>query len=154
MEKIDQGLCRVGPGVSLVNGSSWREFYLKRCLTQGDPLSPFLFILAADGLRFLTQKSLWSIGKDKVPVSHLQYADDVIFFSTTKTWIIFALLSISSGCSNWYWASRFANSMVIIFIQKSLPRMQTWWPVKLKMVSLEKILYFGMTCGWIGRSLD
>ncbi|XP_071715046.1 uncharacterized mitochondrial protein AtMg01250-like [Rutidosis leptorrhynchoides] len=70
----------------LVNGSPTSEFTLKRGIRQGDPLSPFLFIIAAEGLNILTnaatEKGLFKgveIGEDKVKISHLQYADDTIF---------------------------------------------------------------------------
>ncbi|XP_071739221.1 secreted RxLR effector protein 78-like [Rutidosis leptorrhynchoides] len=70
----------------LVNGSPTNEFSLGRGIRQGDPLSPFLFILAAEGLNILTkaatEKGLFKgveIGRDKVNISHLQYADDTIF---------------------------------------------------------------------------
>ncbi|XP_071727135.1 uncharacterized protein [Rutidosis leptorrhynchoides] len=71
----------------LVNGSPTKEFSLGRGVRQGDPLSPFLFILAAEGLNILTkaatEKGLFrgvEIGNDKVLVSHLQFTDDTIFF--------------------------------------------------------------------------
>ncbi|GJR46874.1 hypothetical protein Tco_1314977 [Tanacetum coccineum] len=41
----------------LVNGSPTEEFELFRGLRQGDPMSPFLFILAMEGLHALTSKA-------------------------------------------------------------------------------------------------
>nr|GEX67182.1 hypothetical protein [Tanacetum cinerariifolium] len=67
----------------LVNGSPTKEFELFRGLRQGDPLSHFLFVLAMEGLRSLTCKAEElgvSIGRDNMNISHLMYADDVIFF--------------------------------------------------------------------------
>ncbi|XP_071700296.1 uncharacterized protein [Rutidosis leptorrhynchoides] len=70
----------------LINGSPTNEFNISRGVRQGDPLSPFLFIIAAEGLNILTKAATNSglfrgveIGADKILVSHLQYADDTIF---------------------------------------------------------------------------
>nr|GEZ12956.1 hypothetical protein [Tanacetum cinerariifolium] len=72
----------------LVNGSPTCEFDIQRGLRQSDPLSPFLFILAMEGLHVLTCKANTmglfkgaSIGNgnDSMSISHLMYADDVIF---------------------------------------------------------------------------
>ncbi|GJR00332.1 RNA-directed DNA polymerase, eukaryota [Tanacetum coccineum] len=70
----------------LVNGSPTDEFKIRRGLRQGDPLSPFLFILAMEGLHMLISRAIHSsqlhglqIGNGDVTVSHLFYADDVIF---------------------------------------------------------------------------
>ena len=70
----------------LVNGSPTDEFPLKRGLRQGDPLSPFLFLLAAEGLNVM-MKSLvennlftgYGVGHaNDTVVSHLQCADDTM----------------------------------------------------------------------------
>ncbi|XP_071740803.1 uncharacterized mitochondrial protein AtMg01250-like [Rutidosis leptorrhynchoides] len=71
----------------LVNGSPPKEFGLEKGVRQGDPLSPFLFIIEAEGLNILVKSALEKglfkgieVGRDKVVVSHLQYADDTMFF--------------------------------------------------------------------------
>lgn len=40
----------------LVNGSTTGEFQLQKGIKQGDPLSPFLFLIAAEGLNCLMRK--------------------------------------------------------------------------------------------------
>nr|GEW71103.1 reverse transcriptase domain, reverse transcriptase zinc-binding domain protein [Tanacetum cinerariifolium] len=71
----------------LVNGSSSEEFRLEKGVRQGDPLSPFLFILAAEGLNAIVNKSVEkgifrgvTVGENNVTLSHFQYTDDTIFF--------------------------------------------------------------------------
>ncbi|GKB79280.1 putative RNA-directed DNA polymerase, eukaryota, reverse transcriptase zinc-binding domain protein [Tanacetum coccineum] len=70
----------------LVNGPPTFEFEIFIGLRQGGPLSHFLFILAMDGLHALTCKAEElglikgvTFGRDNMHVSHLMYADDVIF---------------------------------------------------------------------------
>lgn len=70
----------------LVNGSPSGEFELQRGLRQDDPLSPFLFLVAAEGLNLLVKRAVTRkileathIGRDNVQVSHVQYADDTMF---------------------------------------------------------------------------
>ncbi|MFS8018660.1 putative RNA-directed DNA polymerase [Helianthus anomalus] len=70
----------------LVNGSPTMEFECSRGLRQGDPLSPFLFVLAVEALSGIMKKAM-SEGifnglrcTSNGPVlSHLIYADDVVF---------------------------------------------------------------------------
>ncbi|XP_071705038.1 uncharacterized protein [Rutidosis leptorrhynchoides] len=71
----------------LVNGSPTKEFSFLRGIRQGDPLSPYLFIIMAEGLNTFIKRALEGnlfkgveIGKDRVSISHLQYADDTIIF--------------------------------------------------------------------------
>ncbi|XP_058776631.1 uncharacterized protein LOC131650953 [Vicia villosa] len=68
----------------VVNGSPTKEFIIQRALRQGDPLSPFLFVLIAEGLTGLVRKSIevgefqsFSI-KDSCKVDILQFADDTL----------------------------------------------------------------------------
>nr|GEX40755.1 RNA-directed DNA polymerase, eukaryota [Tanacetum cinerariifolium] len=69
----------------LINGSPTPEFKLERGLRQGDPLFPFLFILAVEALNVALlearAKNLFrcvEVGIDKINISHLQYADDAL----------------------------------------------------------------------------
>ncbi|GKC44506.1 putative RNA-directed DNA polymerase [Tanacetum coccineum] len=71
----------------LVNGSPTNEFIMERGVRQGDPLSPFLFLIAAEGLNVTLNEAVSrgifkgvKIGHDDIPVSHLQYADDTLVF--------------------------------------------------------------------------
>ena len=77
----------------LVNGSPTYEFPMQRGLRQGDPLSPFLFLLAAEGLNVMmtlvVENNLFSgytVGTSNTTVvSHLQFADDTLLLGT-KSW--------------------------------------------------------------------
>ena len=79
----------------LINGSPTASFKMERGLRQGDPLSPFLFILVAEVLNrmILRARDLGFIegvvvGKDKVELTHLQFADDTLIFCPAKKDII------------------------------------------------------------------
>ncbi|GAU46155.1 hypothetical protein TSUD_401590 [Trifolium subterraneum] len=70
----------------LVNGCPTDEFHFERGLRQGDPLSPFLFLLTAEGLHVLMEAMVsnsvftpYGIGlQNSVSISHLQFADDTL----------------------------------------------------------------------------
>lgn len=71
----------------LVNGSPTKEFFMERGVRQGDPLSPFLFLIVAEGLNVVMKKAVeegyfkgLKIGNDEVCLSHLQYVDDTLIF--------------------------------------------------------------------------
>jgi len=77
----------------LVNGSPTDEFTLERGLRQGDPLSPILFLLAAEGPNVLIKAMVESGnftgyiagGANQVVISHLQFADDTLLLGD-KSW--------------------------------------------------------------------
>ncbi|XP_057811570.1 uncharacterized mitochondrial protein AtMg01250-like [Salvia miltiorrhiza] len=75
----------------MVNGSPSGEFQLKRAFRQGDPLSPFLFLIVAEGLNLLVERTVQKellepvkIRREEIEVFHLQYADDTMFVASDK----------------------------------------------------------------------
>jgi len=87
------GSRRKWKNVLLVNGNPIDKFSLERGLRQGDPLSPFLFLLAAEGLHVMMKAMVeseifkgYSIeGANPMVVSHLQFADDTLLIGE-KSW--------------------------------------------------------------------
>ncbi|PNX95639.1 cysteine-rich receptor-like protein kinase, partial [Trifolium pratense] len=85
----------------LVNGSPTADFKVGRGLRQGDPLSPFLFLIVAEGLTGLMRKAV-ELGKfkgyrinDDIQYPILQFADDTILMgdgSWDNFWTIKTLL--------------------------------------------------------------
>lgn len=75
-----------------INGKRGEIFQSSRGLRQGDPLSPFLFLICSEGLSALMRLSLQE-GKLKgvrasrkgLGISHLLFADDCILFTEATT---------------------------------------------------------------------
>ncbi|GMI90334.1 hypothetical protein HRI_002702700 [Hibiscus trionum] len=70
-----------------MNGCNGSRFYPSRGIMQGDPLSPYLFLVCAEGLSTLmneahTLKTIKAatIGRERLAVEHLLFADDCILF--------------------------------------------------------------------------
>ncbi|GJS89701.1 RNA-directed DNA polymerase, eukaryota, reverse transcriptase zinc-binding domain protein [Tanacetum coccineum] len=68
----------------LVNGSPTCEYHINRGLRQGDPLSPFLFIIAMEGLHVAVEDAISAglyrgITVNTLTLSHLFFADDALF---------------------------------------------------------------------------
>lgn len=75
----------------LVNGEPSELFKASRGLRQGDPLSPYLFILLAEGLgRYIRSRvecgliQGWSWGNNIPSQSHLQFVDDTALMGRAK----------------------------------------------------------------------
>ncbi|XP_058757405.1 uncharacterized protein LOC131630662 [Vicia villosa] len=85
----------------LVNGSATHDFMVHRGLRQGDPLSPFLFVLAMEALTALVRNSVVVGGfkpfqfRIDEGVDILQFADNTIIFgeaSTANLWNLKVIL--------------------------------------------------------------
>lgn len=75
----------------------WNEqngdfFNLKKGLRQGDPLSPYLFILCIDKLSHMImdimERREWNgmvVGKEGPKMSHLMFSDDLILFGNVSS---------------------------------------------------------------------
>jgi hypothetical protein len=107
---MKEWVCTDTPSV-LVNDSSTKEFPFQKGLRQGDPLSPFFFLLAAEGLNvMMTDMVEWnmftgySVGEHNlIIVLHLQFTDDTLLLGT-KRWVtiralraILVLFELMSG---------------------------------------------------------
>jgi hypothetical protein len=82
-------ICVTSPSFSiLINGSHFGLFNTARGLRQGDPLSPFLFILGIEVIShlLLRQESLdllkgIEIARNCSPITHFLFANDLILFA-------------------------------------------------------------------------
>ncbi|GKV33771.1 hypothetical protein SLEP1_g42231 [Rubroshorea leprosula] len=86
----------------LVNGSPTEEFNMQRGLRQGNPLSPYLFLIVAEGFHALLleaeKKDVFKgvVIDDKTSISHLQFADDTALICEAS---INSILAINMAAS-------------------------------------------------------
>ncbi|XP_073035927.1 uncharacterized protein [Primulina eburnea] len=90
-----------------INGRPRGKFRGERGLRQGDPLSPFLFNLVIDGLGRMIDRAKTDnilsglvVGKEKVEVSHIQFADDTLFLVQSADHLREAVGLLNLFCAN------------------------------------------------------
>ena len=104
----------------LLNGSPLRPFRMEKGLKKGDPLSPYLFLLVSETLVYILKRAhdlnmieAVRIGKAKVSLKHLQFADDTLIFAPriatciTNYFRILDIFALMSGLSINYGKSSF-----------------------------------------------
>jgi hypothetical protein len=121
---IEQCLSTVSFSV-LIDGSPHGKFSPSCGLRQGDPLSPFLFILGSEVLSRLINReevagSLYGIkiSRQSPPITHLLFADDLMIFAKAKANEASSILK----CLNKYeeWSGQKVNtSKSSIFLSKN-----------------------------------
>jgi len=85
-------VCTTTASISiLVNGTPSKPFKMQRGLRQGDPISPYLFVMMTEVLNLLLSKAAQiglfqgiKVGSRAVSLSHLQFADDTLIFSEPR----------------------------------------------------------------------
>jgi hypothetical protein len=104
---IDQCISTVSFSI-LLEGSPFGKFAPSRGLRQGDPLSPFLFILGSEALsRLLIKEELAGnlygikISRNSPPVFHLLFADDLMVFSKGTANEASCIMRCISKFSSW-----------------------------------------------------
>ncbi|PNX79709.1 ribonuclease H [Trifolium pratense] len=117
----------------LVNGSPTEDFKVCKGLRQGDPLSPFLFLIAAEGLIGMINRAV-EIGKfqgykvnDSIQFQILQFADDTILMGEGSWNNLWTIKSVLRGFE-------LVSGLKINFV-KRIPvganprRRETWRPI-------------------------
>jgi len=85
----------------LINGKPSKPFKMGRGLRQGDPLSPFLFVLMGEVLNKMVQRAAElnmikgiTVGTGDVQLTHLQFADDTLIFCEAEVQYLIRLKHI------------------------------------------------------------
>ncbi|XP_056685392.1 uncharacterized protein [Spinacia oleracea] len=123
--------CIASPSTSIiVNGQPSPSFKTSRGIRQGDPLSPYIFILCMEYLADLITESAtkgdWKpfcVRRNGIPITHLMFADDLILFGDTSNK---TLQSIRNVLGNFWEVSgqKMNNAKSKMYFSKHTPQEQ------------------------------
>jgi hypothetical protein len=87
----------------LLNGSSFGHIKPARSLRQGDPLSPFHFIIGTEVISRLLHQSLcgFKISRSCDPINHMLFADDLVIFTSATSSEAGIIKSCLAKYSSW-----------------------------------------------------
>ena len=91
MACLDRALCVTASMSILINRSSSAPFKMHKGLWQGDPLSPFLFVLVGEVFNKMVERAMnlslvegLKIGCNAIDILHLQFGDDTFILCPNK----------------------------------------------------------------------
>jgi hypothetical protein len=101
----------------LLNGSPFGLFSPSRDLRQGDPLSPFLFIIGTEVISRLLHQSLhgFKIARSCSSLNHLLFADDLVIFTTATSSEAIIIRDCLNKYSSWSGQTINTNKSNILF---------------------------------------
>ncbi|KAA3460601.1 reverse transcriptase [Gossypium australe] len=108
----------------VINGYKWENFWPSRGLRQGDPLSPFMFLMCGEGLPSLMRLAMSEgilkgvkASRSGPKISHLLFADDCILFSEASSRGAIVLQEILRK-------NRSSSGQCVNFDNKNIPKME------------------------------
>jgi exonuclease III len=138
----------------LVNGSPSRPFHSSRGIRQGDPLSPFLFVIMAEGLGRYLKAAVSDGSLSGIPIhgllpepSHSQFVDDTLLMITPTVKDATKLNSILSDFSD-------ASGMLLNLDKSKLFFFNTPAPVQVHLSSFLGIARSSLPSTYLGIPLS
>jgi hypothetical protein len=107
----------------LLNGSPFGLFSPSRDLRQGDPLSPFLFIIGVEVMSSMFHQSLcgFKIARSCSSLNHILFADDLVIFTTATSSQAIIIKDFLNKYSSWSGQTVNANKSNILFSKNTAP---------------------------------
>ncbi|XP_056690367.1 uncharacterized protein [Spinacia oleracea] len=123
--------CIASPATSIiVNGKPSPSFKTTRGIRQGDPISPYVFIICmeylADMISEAASKENWKpfyLKRNGIPITHLMFADDLLLFGDTSAKTLSGMKEVLRNfwdCSG----QKMNNSKSKIYFSKHTPQNQ------------------------------